>query len=81
MNLMTNDHDWDSAMGLAVPPPFFGMIAQAHMKKYGTTKEQMGAVAVTNYAYGFNNPNAQFSGKTLSLNEYWPLVQSATPSG
>jgi acetyl-CoA C-acetyltransferase len=63
MNLLTNDHDWDAAMGLAVPPPFFAMIAQAHMKKYGTTKEQMGAVAMANYAYAFNNPNAQFGGK------------------
>jgi acetyl-CoA C-acetyltransferase len=70
MNLMTNDHDWDSAMGLAVPPPFFAMIAQAHMKKYGTTKGQMGAVATTNYAYAFNNPKAQFGGKTLSPEEY-----------
>ncbi len=70
MNLYTNDHDWDSAMGLAVPPPFFGMIAQAHMKKYGTTREQMGAVSVTNYAYGFNNPKAHFSGKTLSIDDY-----------
>jgi acetyl-CoA C-acetyltransferase len=70
MNLMTNDHDWDSAMGLTVPPPFFAMIAQAHTKKYGTTKEQMGAVATTNYAYAFNNPKAQFGGKTLSLDEY-----------
>jgi acetyl-CoA C-acetyltransferase len=70
MNLMTNDHDWDSPMGLTVPPPFFAMIAQAHMKKYGTTKEQMGAVAVANYAYAFNNPKAQFTGKTLTLDEY-----------
>jgi acetyl-CoA C-acetyltransferase len=70
INLQTNDHDWDSAMGLAVPPPFFGMIAQHHMRKYGTTKEQMGMVSITNYEYGYNNPNAQFGGKTLTLEEY-----------
>ena len=81
MNLMTNDHDWDSAMGLAVPPPFFGMIAQAHMAKYGTTKEQMGTVAVTNYAYGNNNPNAQFSGKTLNLDEYLAAREVCDPFG
>jgi acetyl-CoA C-acetyltransferase len=81
MNLMTNDHDWDSAMGLAVPPPFFGMIADAHMKKYGTTKEQMGAVSVTNYNYGFNNPNAQFSGKTLNLDEYLAARTVCDPFG
>ena len=81
MNLMTNDHDWDSAMGLAVPPPFFGMIAQAHMEKYGTTKEQMGTVAVTNYEYGNNNPNAQFSGKTLNLVQYLEAREVCDPFG
>jgi acetyl-CoA C-acetyltransferase len=81
MNLYTNDHDWDSAMGLAVPPPFFGMIAQAHMKKYGTTKEQMGAVAVANYAYAFNNPKAQFGGRTLSLDEYLAARTVCDPFG
>jgi acetyl-CoA C-acetyltransferase len=81
INLMTNDHDWDSAMGLAVPPPFFGMIAQAHIKKYGTTKEQMGAVAVTNYGYGFSNPKAQFGGKSLSLDEYLTARTVCEPFG
>jgi acetyl-CoA C-acetyltransferase len=81
MNLQTNDHDWDSAMGLAVPPPFFGMIAQHHMKKYGTTKEQMGTVAVTNYEYGFNNPNAQFGGRKLSLDEYLAARTVCDPFG
>lgn len=81
MNLMTNDHDWDSAMGLAVPPPFFGMIAQAHIEKYGTTKEQMGTVAVTNYEYGNNNPNAQFSGKTLNLEQYLEAREVCDPFG
>ena len=66
--LITNDHDWDSAMGLAVPP-FFTMITQAHMKKYGTTKEQMGAVSVANYNYGFNNPNAHPAEKP-KMDEY-----------
>ena len=81
MNLMTNDHDWDSAMGPAVPPPFFGMIAQAHMARYGTTKEQMGTVAVTNYTYGNNNPNAQFGGKSLTLEEYETARTVCDPFG
>jgi acetyl-CoA C-acetyltransferase len=81
INLTTNDHDWDSAMGLAVPPPFFAMIAQAHMKKYGTTKEQMGAVAMVNYAYAFNNPKAQFTQKTLALDEYKAARTVCEPFG
>jgi acetyl-CoA C-acetyltransferase len=81
INLATNDHDWDSAMGMAVPPPFFAMIAQAHMKKYGTTKEQMGAVAIKNYAYAFNNPKAQFTAKTLSTPEYLAARTVCEPFG
>ncbi|MCX7912770.1 MAG: thiolase family protein, partial [Dehalococcoidales bacterium] len=67
--LAVNDHDWDSAMGLGVPPPFFAMIAKMHMKRYGTTKEQMAAVSVTNYNFGASNPKGQFSGKTLTMEE------------
>ncbi|MDD5338723.1 MAG: thiolase family protein [Dehalococcoidales bacterium] len=81
MNLMTNDHDWDSAMGLAVPPPFFGMIADAHMKKYGTTKAQMGAVSVTNYDYGFTNPLGQFGGRKLTIEEYLDARTVCDPFG
>ena len=81
INLITNDHDWDSAMGLAVPPPFFTMIAQHHMQKYGTTKEQMGAVSITNYNYGFNNPNAQFGGKNLDIDSYMAARTVCDPFG
>jgi acetyl-CoA C-acetyltransferase len=67
--LAVNDHDWDSAMGLGVPPPFFAMVAKAHMKKYGTTKPQMAHVSVTNYNYGATNQRAQFYQKNLTLEE------------
>lgn len=67
--LAVNDHDWDSAMGLGVPPPFFAMIARMHMKRYGTTKEQMAHVSITNYNYGSNNPNGHFYQRTLGMDE------------
>jgi acetyl-CoA C-acetyltransferase len=67
--LAVNDHDWDSAMGLGVPPPFFAMVAKAHMQKYGTTKRQMAHVSVANYNYGATNPRAQFYQKTLTIDE------------
>ena len=38
------------------------------MKHYGTTKEQLAAVSVTNYYHGHNNPKAQFQ-KKLTLEE------------
>ena len=67
--LMVNDHDWDSAMGLGVPPPFFALVARMHMKRYGTTKEQMAHVSVANYNYGSTNPNAHFYQRELTMDE------------
>jgi len=79
--LMVNDHDWDSAMGLGVPPPFFAMIATNHMKRYGTTKEHMAHVSVANYNYGTDNPNGHFSGRTLTLQEALEARIIADPFG
>jgi acetyl-CoA C-acetyltransferase len=40
-------------------PALFGMIAHRHMHEYGTTREQLAAVAVKNHANGAKNPLAQ----------------------
>ena len=39
-------------------PELFARIARAHMDRYGTTREQMAAVAVKNHRHGFANPYA-----------------------
>ncbi len=39
-------------------PALFAMIARRHMYQYGTTHEQMAAVAVKNHANGAKNPQA-----------------------
>lgn len=41
-------------------PGYFAMIAQQHMQKYGTTKEQIAQVSVKNHRHGALNPYAQF---------------------
>lgn len=41
-------------------PAMFGMIARAHMHKYGTTREQIAAVSVKNRRSGKFNPKAHF---------------------
>jgi len=79
--LMVNDHDWDAAMGLGVPPPFFAMIAKMHMKRYGTTKEQMATVSATNYDYGSTNPKAHFYQRTISIKEALNARLVADPLG
>ncbi len=44
-------------------PGLYAMMARAHMHKYGTTSEQLAAVAVKNHYNGSMNPNAQFPTK------------------
>jgi acetyl-CoA C-acetyltransferase len=41
-------------------PGLYAMLARAHMQRYGTTIEQLAAVAVKNHANGLLNPHAQF---------------------
>jgi acetyl-CoA C-acetyltransferase len=60
-----SDHDWESCYGVT-PPALFAMVAQAHMKKFGTTEEQIAHVSVKNHNHSLNNPNAHHQkGATL----------------
>jgi len=58
--LCSVDHDFDGAHGLGLPPAALAMVAKLHMKKYGTTEEQMAMVSVKNRRNGLNNPKGQF---------------------
>jgi len=53
------DQDYESFHGVTFPG-LYAMIARAHMERYGTTSEQLAAVAVKNHANGALNPHAQF---------------------
>lgn len=44
-------------------PGLYGLMASAHMQKYGTTRRQLASVAVKNHANGSLNPIAQFKNK------------------
>ena len=49
-------------------PSLFAMIARRHMYQYGTTREQMAAVAVKNHANGAKNPQAHLR-KVISIEQ------------
>ncbi|MCK4456947.1 MAG: thiolase domain-containing protein [Thermoplasmata archaeon] len=53
------DVQWESGFGTTFPG-YYAMFAHRHMFEYGTTREQMAAVAVKNHHYGTKNPNAMF---------------------
>ena len=74
------DHDWDGAQGMGLPPPFFSMTAQEHMKLYGTTKEQLSAVSVKNRRNGSTNPKAQFQ-KAVTMEEVMAARAVVPPLG
>lgn len=41
-------------------PALYALLARNHMEKYGTTEEQLAAVAIKNHYHASFNPNAQF---------------------
>lgn len=45
-------------------PGVFGLLTKRHMHEYGTTEEQLAAVAVKNHENGRKNPNAHFGRET-----------------
>jgi acetyl-CoA C-acetyltransferase len=53
------DQEYEVFHGVTFPG-LYAMIARAHMHHYGTTREQLAAVAVKNHRNGAKNPNAQF---------------------
>lgn len=55
--IMTRKYEWTSAPMTA---QYFGNAAIEHMERYGTTREQLAAVAVKNHKHSVNNPYAQF---------------------
>ena len=56
--------------GINVPPQWFSFMARYHMEKYGTTREQLGAVAVAFRKHAQLNPHALMHGKPLTMEDY-----------
>lgn len=56
--------------GLLVPGQLYAMIAQRHMIEFGTTSEQLGAIAVACRDRAQSNPAAQMFGRSLTLDDY-----------
>ncbi len=53
------DVQWESCYGTTFPA-YYALFARRHMHEFGTTREQMHAVAVKNHHYGALNPHAMF---------------------
>lgn len=44
-------------------PGLYAVLANAHMKEFGTTREELSSVARKNHLHSFDNPNAQYHKK------------------
>jgi acetyl-CoA C-acetyltransferase len=70
---------WDVTRGsFMLPVHWAAIFAKAHMKKYGTTEEQMAMVSVKNHKNATKNPQALF-GKELALEEVMNSKKIASP--
>ena len=59
----------DSVYGWFGTPGGYAMLARRHMGEFGTTSDQLGAIAVACRKHGAANPNAQLR-KPLTLEQY-----------
>lgn len=64
--------------GLVSPGQMWAMLARRHMTQYGTTPEQLGAIATTIRRAANRNPAAQMHDRILTLDEYLdaPVISS-----
>lgn len=76
---VSGDTEVERASGLTFPG-VYALMARAHMEKYGTTREQLAAVAVKNHAFGTHNPHAQFQ-KATTLEKASSAPMVADPLG
>ena len=56
--------------GLLVPGQVYAMVAQRHMAEFGTTHEQLGAIAVECRRRAQDNRAAQMHGRPLTIDDY-----------
>ena len=68
----------DSIHGWFSTPAGYAMIARRHMGQFGTTSDQLGAIAVACRKHGATNPNAQLR-KPLTLEQYRESRLIASP--
>ena len=71
------DREWEGFHGITFPG-LYAMLAQVHMERFGTTPEQLAAVAVKNHANGLLNPHAQYHLK-VSVEDVLATTMVADP--
>ncbi|QDX81210.1 transporter [Denitratisoma sp. DHT3] len=71
--------DYYMPFGLTAPPQWYALMARRHMHEYGTTHEQLGAVALAMRKHAQLNPTALMHGKPLTMADYLASPMIADP--
>ena len=62
--------DYYLPFGLTAPPQWYALMARRHMHEFGTTQEQLGAIAVAMRKHAQLNTNAVMCGRPLTIEDY-----------
>lgn len=65
--------------GYTAPMQWYAVMAKRHMYEFGTTREQMGAVAVAMRKHAQLNPNAVMRGRPMTMADYLASPMLADP--
>ena len=76
--VFARSRDPNAVFGWFSVPASYAMVARRHMGQYGTTHEQLGAIAVACRRHGAANPRAQLR-KPLTVPEYMDLPLMVAP--
>lgn len=71
--------DYYIPFGFTAPPQWYSVIARRHMYEFGTTAEQLGAIAVAMRKHAQLNPAAVMCGKPMSIDDYMASPMLADP--
>lgn len=77
---MSGEMEWRMPYGAHSAGNWIGMLATRHMHEYGTTREQLGALAVSNRAYAGRNPYAVYK-DPITMDDYLSARMITTPFG
>jgi acetyl-CoA acetyltransferase len=70
---------FERPFGWSVPAHWYALMCRAHMERYGTSREDLGAVAVTMRDHAQLNPQAMMFGRPLSYEQYAASGMIADP--
>lgn len=70
---------WEEPYGLQTPAQWYALMCRRHMHEFGTTREQLGHVALTMRDNAQRNPAAQMYGRPMTMEQYLESRPIAAP--